>query len=410
MLGQIRTIVVTSIVALAFTGACNQRQEQRSEPTPNTPPTPANPQTPTGTNTMDAGVTNMNGPAGARGAANGPTEKDWLSRTDKDMRAVLDELKSLGGKPIETLTPAEARKQPTVADAMNAELKKQGKSTAPEEVAKVDAKTIKSGAASLPARVYTPKGGKAPYPVVLYFHGGGFVIGSNDSYDASARGLANGAQAVVVSVDYRKGPENKFPAAQDDASAAYSWVLKNTASIGGDPKNVAVAGESAGGNLALNVAIAARDKKEQMPVHLLLVYPLVSENTDTASYREFADAKPLDRNMMTWFTNEYLRSPADAKDPRMDLVDAKLNGLPETTIINAEIDPLASEGETLEKKLDDAKVSVKRKTYDGVTHEFFGLGAVVSKAKDAMDFASSRLKDAFGKRANQAALNSNGSP
>jgi acetyl esterase len=414
MLGQIRTMVVTSVVALALAAGCNnQRQEQRPEPTPNTPPTPANPSNPSGTNTMDAGATNMNGPTGQqgeRGAPGGPSAaaKDWKSRADKDMKKVLDELASLDGKPIDTLTPAEARKQPTPGDAMNAVLKKEGKSTAPEDVAKVENRTIKAGGASLPVRIYTPKDAKAPYPVVLYFHGGGFVIATNDTYDASARGLANGAKAAVVSVDYRKAPENKFPAAHDDANASYAWVLKNAASFSGDPKNVAVAGESAGGNLALNVAINARDKKEQMPVAVLAIYPIASSDTDTKSYHEFADAKPLDKSMMTWFTNEYFRTPADAKDPRIDLVNANLTGLPDTTIINAELDPLASDGEMLEKKLDDAKVSVKRKTYDGVTHEFFGLGAVVGKAKDAMDFATSRLKDAFGKRANQAAMNSNG--
>lgn len=413
MLGQIRTIVVTSVVALALTAACNQRQEQRSEPTPNTPPTPANPGTPSGTNTMDAGATNVNGPTaeqGERGAPGGPSAaaKDWKSHADKDMTKVLDELAKLGGKPIETLTPAEARKQPSPVDAMNAVLKEEGKSTAPEEVAKVENRTIKAGSASLPVRIYTPKDAKAPYPVIVYFHGGGFVIATNDTYDASARGLANGAKAAVVAVEYRKAPENKFPAAHDDANAAYAWVLKNAASFSGDPKNVAVAGESAGGNLALNVAINARDKKEQLPVHVLAVYPIASSNTDSKSYREFAEAKPLDKPMMTWFTNEYVRTPADAQDPRLNLVLANLAGLPDTTIINAELDPLASDGEMLEKKLDDAKVSVKRKTYSGVTHEFFGLGAVVGKAKDAMDFATSRLKDAFGKRANQAAMNSNG--
>ena len=420
MLGQIRTILVTSVVALAFAAGCNnQRPEQRPEPTPNTPPTPANPgnpnnpnnpNNPSGTNTMAPGATNTNGPAvqqGERGAPGGPSAaaKDWKNRADKDMTKVLDELATLGGKPIETLTPAEARKQPTPADAMNALLKQEGKSTAPEEVAKVENRTIKAGSASLPARIYTPKDAKAPYPVVLYFHGGGFVIATNDTYDASARGLANGAKAVVVAVDYRKAPENKFPTAHDDANASYAWVLKNAASFAGDPKNVAVAGESAGGNLALNVAINARDKKEQLPVAVLAIYPIASSNTDSKSYREFADAKPLDRGMMTWFTNEYVRTPADAQDPRLNLLSANLSGLPDTTIINAELDPLATDGELLEKKLDEAKVSVKRKTYDGVTHEFFGLGAVVGKGKDAMDFATSRLKDAFGKRANEAALN-----
>jgi len=353
------------------------------------------------------GTPGANGTNGTTGTSaervNDSNAKDALSKADKDMKEVLDELAALGGKPLETLTPAEARKQPTLADAEKALLKKQGKSTAPEEVGKVENKTIRSGSASIPARIYTPKEGKAPYPVVVYFHGGGFVVGSNDSYDASARGLANGAKAIVVSVDYRKAPENKFPAAHEDADAAYAWVLKNAGSFSGDPKNVAVAGESAGGNLAINVAIDARDKSEQLPVHVLAVYPVATSTSTSQTFQEYAEAKPLNRAMMTWFVDKYTRSPADAKDHRLDLLNAKLAGLPPTTIITAEIDPLRADDEALEKKLDDAKVSVKLKNYEGVTHEFFGLGAVVGDAKDAMDFATSRLKDAFAKHANQSA-------
>jgi acetyl esterase/lipase len=423
MLGHFRTALVTSFIAMGFLG-CNKHEERQSEnttPPATTPEARTNPNAAsTGANTPGAngmnganGAPGVNGTPGANGT-NGTTgtsaqrvadsnAKDVLSQADKDMKEVLDEFAALGGKPLETLTPAEARKQPTLADAEKALLKKQGKSTEPEAVAKVENKTIRSGSASIPARIYTPKEGKAPYPVVVYFHGGGFVVGSNDSYDASARGLANGAKAVVVSVDYRKAPESKFPAAYEDADAAYAWVLKNAASFSGDPKNVAVAGESAGGNLAINVAIDARDKSEQMPVHLLAVYPVATATTTSPTFQEYAEAKPLDRAMMTWFIEKYTRTPADAKDHRLDLLNAKLTGLPPTTIITAELDPLRADDEALEKKLDDAKVSVKLKNYEGMTHEFFGLGAVVSDAKDAMDFATSRLKDAFEKHANQSA-------
>jgi acetyl esterase/lipase len=401
MLRQFRTVLLTSFIAIGFLG-CSKHEERTTEngapPTTKTTPEPYG-----GANAADAGVTSPNATSTEHTPSPANPTRESLAKTDKDMQSVLDELATLGGKPLETLTPAEARKQPTLAEAENAVLKREGKSAAPEEVGKVENKTIRSGSANLPARIYTPKEGKAPYPVVVYFHGGGFVIGSNDAYDASARGLANGAKAVVVAVDYRQAPENKFPAAHDDANAAYAWVLKNAASIGGDPKNVAVAGESAGGNLAINVALHARDKSEQLPVEVLAVYPVATAATTSATFTDYAEAKPLNRPMMTWFMDKYLRSPADAKDPRIDLLNAKLAGLPRTTIITAEIDPLRADDEALEKKLDAAKVSVKLKKYDGVTHEFFGLGAVVGDAKDAMDFATSRLKDAFAKRANQSA-------
>lgn len=405
----LRTALVTGVIAIGLLG-CDKREERRPENTATPTPTAA-PENRTDTidagrvDTTDGGVTGAREAPGTTAAPGTMPESthDVLSKADKDMKQLLDEHATLGGKPINTLTPAEARKQPTLAEAETALLKKQGKSSEPEPVAKIDNKNIKTPSGNLPARIYTPKEGKAPYPVVVYFHGGGFVIGSNDAYDGSARGLANGAKAVVVAVEYRKAPENKFPAAHDDADAAYSWVLKNAASFSGDPKNVAVAGESAGGNLAINVAIHARDKSEQLPVHVLAIYPVATASTDSKTFNEYADAQPLNRANMSWFMDKYLRSPADAKDPRIDLLNAKLAGLPQTTLITAEIDPLRADDEALEKKLDDAKVSVKLKNYEGVTHEFFGLGAVVGDGKDAMDFATSRLKDAFAKHANQAA-------
>ena len=338
-------------------------------------------------------------PAVAAPESTPPSSMPIAAKTTKaptpsaEMGKVLAELASLGGKPIESLTAAEARKQPTPTDAVKALLKKEGKSTAPEEVAKVENRKIPSGA----VRIYTPKTGKAPFPVVVYYHGGGFVIADLDVYDASPRALANGSGAVVVSVEYRKAPENKFPAAHNDAFAAYQWVLKNTASFAGDPKRIAVAGESAGGNLAASVSIAARDKGLQLPVHQLLVYPVASSDTDAPSYVTNADAKPLNKPMMLWFVDKYLRSPADGKDPRINLVSANLKGLPPTTIINAEIDPLLSDGEKLAEALKAAGVKTTQKTYPGVAHEFFGMGAVVSGAKDAEAFGASHLKAAFEK-------------
>ena len=319
---------------------------------------------------------------------------------DAQMQAVMTELASLGGKPIETLTPAEARRQPTPTDAVMSLLKKQGKPTDPTAlvpgVTHAD-RTIAGAAGSIPARVYTPSG-TGPFPVIVYYHGGGWVIGSKEVYDGGARGISKMANAVVVSIDYRLSPENKFPAAHDDAFAAYRWALANAASIKGDPRRVAVAGESAGGNLAVATAMAARDAGVQLPVHVLAVYPIAAGDTTSPSYVENATAKPLNRAMMSWFFDKYARTPADRQDPRVDLVGANTNlrGLPPTTIITAQIDPLRTEGQTLAQKLGVAGVSVDSRNWDGVTHEFFGMAAVVDKAREAQQYAADRLKTAFG--------------
>ncbi len=319
----------------------------------------------------------------------------WMTRLDPDMKDVIDQLTALNGKPIETLSAVDARKQPGPTDAVKALMKKQDKSTTPEKVGSQSNKTITLSTGKLPVRITTPEG-KGPFPVIVYFHGGGWVIADNDAYDASQRELANGVQAIVVSPEYRKAPENKFPAAHDDAIATYEWVLKNAASINGDPKKISVAGESAGGNMAANVAIAARDKNEQAPLSLLLIYPVASNDLKSVSEIENAQAKPLNQPMMSWFTQQYFNTPADANDPRINLVAANLKGLPPTTIINAQVDPLRSDGELLAQKMKAAGDKVDQKTFTGVTHEFFGMGAVVKKASDAEQMGIQSLKAGFG--------------
>jgi acetyl esterase len=248
----------------------------------------------------------------------------------------------------------------------------------------------------LPARVYDPQTAGGPAPVILYFHGGGWVTGNLDTYDASDRALAQGTGAIVVSVQYRLGPESRFPAAQNDANASYAWLLRNAGTIGADPRQIALAGESAGGNLAIDTAIWARDQHLPAPVHQLLVYPVVGTNLNTPSYKETIEAVPLNRTAITWYVGNFTNGPADLMDPRLDVVGAAdLHGLPPTTIVSAEIDPLRSEGETLAQKLRSVGVPVEQRTYPGVTHEFFGMGAVVSQAKQAEDFAAMRLKASF---------------
>lgn len=319
-------------------------------------------------------------------------------KADPQMQRVLVALKSLGGKPIEKLSPEEARKQPTPADAVNKVLKDEGKSTEPDSGVTMKSMSIPGPHGDIPIYVFTPEG-NGPFPVMLYYHGGGFVIADTKTYESSPRALAKGAQAIMVAVDYHQAPEYKFPAAADDAYAAYTWVLEHANEINGDPKRVAVGGESAGGNLAAVVSQMARDKKDTLPVHQLLVYPMVGHDFNTPSYKRNANAKPLSKPMMEWFFKHYLSKPSDAENPyAVPLKAQSLKGLPPATIIAAEIDPLLSEGKNYADRLKNDGVKVTYKKYSGVTHEFFGMGKVVDKAKDAEDLAAKELKKAFEKQ------------
>lgn len=305
----------------------------------------------------------------------------------------------LAGELIQTskLDVAEARRQPTAADAVNALLRQQGRSTDPSELVpgvRTSEITVAGAAGSLPATVYTPEGA-GPLPVVLYFHGGGWVIADRKVYDGGARGLAKASGAIVVSVDYRQAPEHRFPAAWDDALAAYRWLTMHAADIGGDPARLALAGESAGGNLAVATAVAARDAGLPKPLHVVSVYPVAQTSLNTESYIENAIAKPLNRAMVKWFVDHLVRSEDDLKDTRLQLIEADLSELPPVTIINARLDPLRSDGAKLEDALTTAGVSVERREYEGVAHEFFGAAAVLDKARQAQAFAGERLRASF---------------
>jgi acetyl esterase/lipase len=316
-------------------------------------------------------------------------------RLDPQMKAVLDELQRLGVRPFETLTPNQARGQPTPADAVQTLLMRQGKNIVPEAVAKVEDRQIDGPAGKLPIRIYTPKG-DGPFPVIVYFHGGGWVIADLDTYDATPRALANIANAVVVSAHYRQGPEHRFPAAHSDAFAAYQWTLAHAGDIRGDAARIAVAGESAGGNLAASVAIMARNQDMPMPVHQLLIYPVTNYDFDSPSYIENAEAKPLSRDAMRWFFQHYLNWHTDGESRMISLVrEPRLQGLPPATVITAQIDPLRSEGKEYADNLREAGVPVNYRDYEGVTHEFFGMGAVLDQAREAQHFAAEGLHQAF---------------
>ena len=320
----------------------------------------------------------------------------WGPSIAPEMQVVVDKLVSYGAKPIPQLTGKEARMNPTPTKAV---MDVMAEHNIPMPVAKSDTsgQEIPVSGGTIHARIYTPKAGTGPFPVIVYYHGGGWVIADLDTYNASAQGLCEQVGAVVVSVAYRQAPEYKFPVQHEDSFAAYQWVLNNAAAIKGDPKRVAVVGESAGGNLAANMSIMARDKKVSLPVYQVLVYPIASNDVNSESYTNYAAAKPLDKPMMEWFLKQTVSSKAQEADPRIALVKANLRGLPPTTLIGAEIDPLQSEGKLLADKLKEAGVTVDYKLYKGVTHEFFGMATVVPEAKEAQAYAADALKQAFKK-------------
>jgi len=310
------------------------------------------------------------------------------------MQEVLEELDALTPAPVETLPPEAARKGPTPADAVEKLVAKKQMDPAPESVDRVKDMAIDGPDGSIDIRVYSPAADE-PLPVLVYWHGGGWVIADLDTYDASPRALANAARCIVVSGHYRQAPENPFPAAVEDAYATYEWVREHAAELGGDPERIAVAGESAGGNLA---AVVAQMAKEQgaLPVFQLLVYPITNHDFDTPSMRESEGAKPLSTEMMRWFWDHYLENEADGDSPKASpLRSPDLGGLPPALVVLAEVDPLRSEGEQYADRLRDAGVDVEVRQYDGVTHEFFGMTAVLEPAREAVSLAAERLRAAF---------------
>ena len=319
----------------------------------------------------------------------------FASQMDPQMATVLEYYQAAAGTPIYQLNAADARQQFSAEDAANAVARSSGKQLAPRPLGSVvDMYIPGASGTQIPVRVYTPVG-KGPFPVVLYFHGGGFVVATNDTYDASPRALAAGASAIVISVEYRKAPEHPFPAALEDAVAAYTWTIQNAASVNGIQAKVAVAGESAGGNLAANLAILAHQLGVQAPVRQVLVYPLVDSSTSYASDATYATAIPLGLPGLKYFGGLYVPAGVDPENPLVSPIKANLSGVAPATIIAAEIDPLQSQGKQFATDLQNAGVAVNYQLYTGVTHEFFGMGAVVDKAQAAEQVVINDLLSSF---------------
>ncbi|MFV2019216.1 alpha/beta hydrolase fold domain-containing protein [Micromonospora sp. LOL_023] len=315
-------------------------------------------------------------------------------------QALLDAFAALGPRPTEVLDPGEARRQPTLTDAVARIRTDRGDLDEREPVDSVFDYVIDGPGGGLTLRVYRPTSASptAGLPVLIYLYAGGWVVGSLDTYDATPRALCNKERCLVVAVDYRHAPEHPFPAAHDDVLAATRWLLANASEIGGDPDRIAIAGEAAGGNMAAATCLQLRDAGDRLPLLQVLIYPVTRIGIDDTSGVDAADAAPLNRPMLSWFARHAFPRPEMLTDPRVALLDLpveRLAGLPPAVVITVERDPLRSQGQAFAGWLQAAGVPVEHIHYDGVPHEFFGMGAVLDVAVAAQDRVAAELHTAF---------------
>jgi acetyl esterase len=264
-----------------------------------------------------------------------------------------------------------------------------------EPVAHVEDVAVPSPNGDIPVRVYRPES-STRLPALVFFHGGGWVIGSVDGSDPTCRSLANRAGCTVVSVEYRLAPEAKFPAAAEDSYAATRWVAENTGRLGVDPARIAVGGVSAGGNLAAVVALMARDRGGPALVHQMLVVPVTDGSMSSASYTENAEGYGLSRQAMAWFWDHYLTGEADRRNPyAAPLTATSLAGLPPAQVLTAAYDPLRDEGKAYADRLREAGVPVTYTCFEGMVHGFFSMAAMLDGGRRAVDQASAALRAAL---------------
>ena len=305
---------------------------------------------------------------------------------DPQIIKVMEQVAALGFPAAHTVSPQEAR--------ANGKLRPRAPGP---DVAKVEDRTIPSPDGDVPVRIYTPEG-DGPFPILAWFHGGGWVVGDLESADGVARSLCVGGQCLVVSVDYRLAPETKFPGPADDCWAAMTWAVENASSLNGDASRLAVGGDSAGGNLAAAMSLMAADRGGPAIALQVLIYPVTDVDFNTVSYDVNGEGYSLTKTMMQWYWDHYLSGPEDASNPYAAPLQAKsLAGQPPAVVITAEYDPLRDEGEAYAKRLQEAGVEATATRYDGMIHGFFNMGAGVDKGQQAVDEASAALRNAFSR-------------
>ncbi len=300
----------------------------------------------------------------------------------------LEAMAKLNLKPIAAMTPAEARDQ--------MEWTARSRKAEPLPVARVEDRTMPGPGGAMRLRLYWPNA-SGTLPAIAYYHGGGHVIGSLDTHDLIARNLCAGAEALVVSVDYRMGPEHRFPAAVEDSFAALQWLQANAASLGADPARLGVHGDSAGANLAAVVALMARDLGEPKLRLQSLVYPVADYAMATRSYEVFAEGYGLlTRAAMEWFRGHYLRRPEDAADWRASPIKAaSFKGVAPAIVVTAECDVLHDDGRNYADALAVAGVPVEYREYPGMIHAFFGMVPAVDDAMNAQRAVAAAFRTAF---------------
>jgi acetyl esterase len=304
---------------------------------------------------------------------------------DPQVIKILKEAESLGLPAYQDLSPTEARKQ----------MLDQAPPVQPNlSVKKVVDRKIPGPKGDIPIRLYYPAG-DGPFAVLVYFHGGGWVIGDLDTHHGFCHALAKTSGCLVVAVDYRLAPEHRFPAAVEDAYAATQWVAENPGLIQADPDRFAVCGDSAGGHLAAVVSMMARDRQGPRIDLQVLIYPITDCRFDTPSYDQNQAGYMLTRDMMKWFWNHFIYE-SQADDPYACPLRAEnFNDLPAALILTAEYDPLRDEGEAYGKKLQEGGVNVALSRYPGMIHGFIRMTAVLDKANDALDQVAGKLREVF---------------
>ncbi|MBU6281526.1 alpha/beta hydrolase [bacterium] len=309
---------------------------------------------------------------------------------DPKCRILLDVLSPPGARRLEESSVAEAREMMDRLAAMRAG------GAVPSYPGTIRDREIPGPHGPIPVRVYAPES-TGPHPLLAYFHGGGWVLGSVSTADVACRALAAATGCVLVSVDYRLAPEHEFPVPLDDCTAAVRWLAEHAAEVDADPTRIAVGGDSAGGNLSAAVALRLRDEGGPRLAHQLLVYPVTDASFGTRSYRENGEGYFLTRAGMEWFWGHYLPGPEQAANPLASPLRAPdLRGLPPATVITAEFDPLRDEGEAYAERLREAGVPTRLTRYDGVIHGFFGMVDTLDQADEAIREAAAALRASFG--------------
>ncbi|HWC39663.1 MAG TPA: alpha/beta hydrolase [Acidimicrobiales bacterium] len=309
---------------------------------------------------------------------------------DPQIKVLLDQLAGMESVDYSQMTPEGLRQMIKMIAAADGP---------PEAVASVEEAHADGPAGPIPLRVYRPatagSGGAAP-AILVWYHGGGWVVGDLETADTTCRKLANRTDALVVSVDYRLAPEHPAPAPLEDSWAALRWVADQAATLGGDPSRLAVGGDSAGGNLSALVAVRARDDGAPTLRQQLLVYPATDLTRSYPSHVENGDGYLLTSEAMSWFLGHYLGPADDPKDPALSpLYTDDLTGVAGASVFTAELDPLRDEGEAYAARLRDSGVAVDLRRYDGMVHGFLQMAGVTPVADAAVSDAASRLRAAL---------------